>query len=127
MTMAIANQVRILSFDETCPKMPIIAQGGTASAVVWPGTGAQFRTMHHIDLDAGGSTIRLQHEGEAVYYVKQGTGSVSDPDAGTSDALIEGSMVFIEPGTAYRFAAADTGMILLGGPCPADPSLYAPV
>ena len=127
MTMAIANQVRILGFDETCPRMPIIAQGGTASAVVWPGTGAQFRTMHYIELAADGRTIRLRHEGEAVYYVKQGTGSVSDPDEGTSDALIEGSIVFIEPGTAYQFAATGTGMTLVGGPCPADLSLYAPV
>jgi mannose-6-phosphate isomerase-like protein (cupin superfamily) len=60
-----------------------------------------------------------------VYFVKHGAGSVTDPDAGTADEIIEGSMVFVEPGTAYQFRAAEGGMTLLGGPCPADPSLYA--
>jgi mannose-6-phosphate isomerase-like protein (cupin superfamily) len=69
--------------------------------------------------------VRQCHAGEAVYYVKSGAGTVLDPDSGSSDAIAEGSMVHVEPGTAYRFAAGAGGMELLGGPCPPDDSLYA--
>ena len=118
------DQVRILTFDQNCPKLPIIAQGGTASAVVWPGNGARFRTMHHIALGPKGQTVSLRHDGEAVYYVKAGEGQVWDPTKDTSNDLTEGSFVFVEPGTSYKFTASPRGMTLLGGPCPADLSLY---
>ncbi len=124
--VASPNQISILTFDETCPKLRIIERGGTAAAIVWPGVGARFRTMHYIDLAENGSTISFRHGGEAVYYVKQGTGAVMDADNGTSNEIIEGSMVFIEPGTGYRFKASSGGIVLLGGPCPADASLYEP-
>src|ERR1700733_11885919 len=87
------GQVHILTLDETCPNLPIIEAGGTAVAIVWPGTGAQQRSLHHIVLDVGGRTIALRHEGEAVYYVKSGSGSVLDPDDGSSNDLVEGSMI----------------------------------
>ncbi len=54
-----------------------------------------------------------------------GAGTVRDPEAGTADAIAEGSMVHVEPGTRYRFEAGAGGLVLLGGPCPADASLYA--
>ena len=120
------DQVRVLTLDAKCPAVPIVRHGGTASAVVWPGSGARFRTMHHIELEPNGQTIRLRHDGEAVYYVRQGTGHVSDETEGSSSDIAEGSIVFVEPGTPYQFTAASSGMILLGGPCPADPALYAP-
>lgn len=119
------SQVRILTLDEACPQLPIIEADGTAVALVWPGTGAHKRSLHHIVLGAGGRTIALRHKGEAVYYVKSGTGSVLDPDSGSTNDLIEGSMIHIEPGTAYQFTGGADGMKLLGGPSPPDPSLYS--
>ena len=121
---AAADGIRILPFDHTCPPLRIIEDGGTAVAVVWPGTGAVKRSMHHIALQPGGRTIRLRHDGEAVYYVKDGTGSVADPDDSSVQALVEGSMVHVEPRTAYQFLAGAEGMTLLGGPCPVDAALY---
>jgi quercetin dioxygenase-like cupin family protein len=41
-----------------------------------------------------------------------------------SHEVVTGSMLFIEPDTQYQFVAGETGALLLGGPCPPDPSLY---
>jgi mannose-6-phosphate isomerase-like protein (cupin superfamily) len=61
---------------------------------------------------------------EAAYYVVRGDGLVRDPDEDNAEPLVEGSMIFVEPGTTYRIEAGRAGMLLLGGPCPADPALY---
>ncbi len=120
-----SDGVQILTLDERCPALDLVEQGGTAVALVWPGTGAAQRSMHHIALDAGGRTQALRHQGEAVYYVKSGAGTVTDPADGSANDLIEGSMIHIEPDTGYQFHAGTGGMTLLGGPCPVDPALYA--
>lgn len=96
----------------------------TAHAIVWPGMGAHMRSMHRIRLGAGASTIELRHEGEAVYAVLDGDGGVHDGDDGTVQQIGSGSMVHVEPGTAYRLVAGPGGLDLVGGPCPADPALY---
>jgi quercetin dioxygenase-like cupin family protein len=41
-----------------------------------------------------------------------------------SHEVVTGSMLFIEPDTQYQFVAGENGALLLGGPCPPDPSLY---
>ncbi len=116
---------RVLTLDDGCPELPLVVGKGRAVALIWPGSGATSRTMHHVTLEDGGATILQRHDGEAVYYVKSGTGVVIDPDAASRDPLVEGNMVFIEAGTAYRFEADTSGMVLLGGPCPADLALYS--
>lgn len=117
-----AEGISILTLDDTCPSLPILEGEGQARALVWPGTGARHRSMHHVTLPAGARTRRLRHAGEAVYYVRSGSGQVQD----TGDGIAEGSMVHIAPDTAYAFAGGEGGLELLGGPCPADPALYAP-
>ena len=119
-----SDTTRVLTLDDNCPALKLVEGDGRAVALVWPGTGATQRSMHHIALHPGDHTVKQRHAQEAVYYVKAGAGIVLDPDAGTRDDLVEGSMIHIEPGTAYRFAAGAGGMELLGGPCPPDPSLY---
>jgi quercetin dioxygenase-like cupin family protein len=103
-------------------RLPIVEATGRAWAVIWPGTGAQFRSLHRVSLAAGGSTLPLRHPGEAVYYVLAGQGAVRDA-AGTAHPLLEGSMVHIAPQGGYRFDAG-ASLELIGGPCPADPALY---
>lgn len=124
-----ADEVRVITLDADCPELPLIeagqGAGGRAVALVWPGTGATLRSMHHFLLEAGGRTVTQRHPGEAVYFVKSGAGTVTDPDAGSADPLVTGSMIFVEPGTAYAFTAGEEGMELLGGPSPHDPALYA--
>ncbi len=118
------EMIQVLKADASCPELPIIDGPGIARAIVWPGTGAQHRSMHHISLPAESRTITLRHPMEAVYYVMQGEGAVRDPEEGTEQPLVEGTMVLVEPDTAYLFRAGPGGVEILGGPCPPDPALY---
>src|SRR5260370_26439945 len=122
--MSLPNKVEVLSVDANCPRLPIVDGPGEALAVVWPGVGANMRSMHRISLRPGGATVRLIHPMEAVYYVIGGEGLVRDPDTGATESVIEGSMVHIEPQTAYICEASAAGLELIGGPCPVDPALY---
>jgi quercetin dioxygenase-like cupin family protein len=122
--LTMADRVVVLDADEKCPRLPLVSGEGEAFAVVWPGVGANMRSMHRIRLRAGSATVRMRHPMEAVYYVIAGEGAVRDADNGTSDPVVEGSMIHIEPGTAYVCVAGGAGMELIGGPCPADPELY---
>ncbi|MGI9491460.1 MAG: cupin domain-containing protein [Geminicoccaceae bacterium] len=119
------DEVQVLACKDDCPELPIVQGDGRARAVVWPGVGASMRSMHHIRLEPSAGTCDQSHPMEAVYYVMAGSGQVFDPNEGEADPIVEGSMVHIEPGTTYRFEAGPDGMVLLGGPCPVDPSLYA--
>jgi quercetin dioxygenase-like cupin family protein len=106
------------------PDVLVLDGAGSAHAVVWPGMGAELRSMHRISMPAGARTLALRHPGEAVYYVIEGGGEAVDRDAGTRESLIEGSMIHIDGGTAYELVAGDAGIELVGGPAPCDPALY---
>lgn len=109
-----------------CPDLPLVVGDGNAKAVVWPGMGATHRSVHLIDLKRQARTVDLSHESDSVYYVSQGEGVVRDVTTGTASALVDGSMVHIDRGDTYRFEATGAqGMTIVGGPCPADPRLYA--
>jgi mannose-6-phosphate isomerase-like protein (cupin superfamily) len=122
--MRAPRKVRVLRAADHGPALPIVEGEGSATPVVWPGVGAAFRTMHRIELAGGSRTVALKHATEATYYVIRGAGAVRDPDDDGSEPLVEGSMIFVEPGTAYLIAAGSAGILLIGGPCPADPALY---
>lgn len=110
------------------PVLALVGEGGLSSAAVWPGIGATMRSVNYLQLSAGVATIGLEHPSDSVYYVLSGSGDVIDGDSGDgggAQALVEGSMVHVDRGTPYRFLAGSEGMELFGGPCPADPSLYA--
>ena len=120
-----AGVARVQVLDsEGGPPLPIVASGGFARAVVWPGIGAELRSLHWIELAPGGETIEMRHPSEAVYYVVRGAGEVTDGSDGSSRQLVEGAMAHIEAGTPYRLRAGDAGMEVVGGPAPADPALY---
>jgi mannose-6-phosphate isomerase-like protein (cupin superfamily) len=122
--MRAPGEVRVLRAADHGAALPIIEGEGSARPIVWPGVGAAYRTMHRIELAGGSRTVALRHAMEAVYYVIRGDGLVHDPGESGSAPLVEGSMIFVEPGTAYAFEAKNGGILLLGGPCPADPALY---
>jgi quercetin dioxygenase-like cupin family protein len=98
--------------------LDIVEEGGTAVAIAWPGSGSRYRSMHRIELDAGGRTILLRHPGEAVYFVAHGTGSAAGSPLKPHD------MVYVPAGTAYAFRGGEP-MTILGGPCPPDRAVYA--
>lgn len=117
------DAVRVL--DAEGPPLELIdGRGGVAEAIIWPGTGAVLRSVHRFRLTPFGRTRPQCHPSEAVYYVVRGTASVLDPDDDESFELDAGSMVHVEPGTTYTFLSGNDGAEIVGGPCPADPSLY---
>jgi quercetin dioxygenase-like cupin family protein len=118
-----AGQIQVLDL-EIGPQLAIVRGEGSAHAVVWPGVDAQLRSMHCVRLAPGATTIELSHPSEAVYYVVRGVGSVSDPAAGETEPLREGSMFHVDPGTVYVIEAGAQPIELVGGPSPADDSLY---
>lgn len=121
-----AEAIRVIDSAIDCHEIPIVASGGNARVVMWPGNGAVYRTFHLISLDPSGKTIPLRHQSDSVYYIIAGIGAVTDVAAGTTSALTEGAMVHIDRGDTYCFEAGDASeMRILGGPCPADPELYA--
>ncbi|MDH3463893.1 MAG: hypothetical protein OEM32_09745 [Acidimicrobiia bacterium] len=122
--MSQMDRVSVLKDAGDLPELPIVESNGKAWAVVWPGVGAELRSFHHISLQATGRTVRLVHPMEAVYYVMRGSAVAIDPDEESRQDLVEGSMAHIEPGTAYVFQAGSTGAEIIGGPCPADHTMY---
>ena len=97
--------------------LDIVAGGGRATAIAWPGMGSRFRSMHRIELGPGGETVPLRHESEAVYLVAEGAGRVGELPVDRH------AMVYVPKRASYRFVAGVT-MTIYGGPCPPDPSLY---
>ena len=110
------DRVQVLGPDG--PSLPLVEGDGSATALVWPGCGARLRSMHLITLGSAARSRPQSHEHEAVYYVIGGTGTVG------SHKVEEGSMVHVAPGVSYVFEAGDDGLELIGGPSPADESLY---
>ncbi|MGH2869558.1 MAG: hypothetical protein ACRDNK_18585 [Solirubrobacteraceae bacterium] len=117
------DQIQVVALEDG-PPLAIVEGEGSAHAVIWPGIGAQLRSIHRIELAAGASTIKLRHPSEAVYYVIGGSGETVDVDAAEAEALRPGSMVHIDPGTMYVLSAGEHGLSLVGGPSPPDPALY---
>ena len=120
----VPRQVRIIPDGPAQPMLPIVEKHGSARALVWPGSGAHMRSMHRISLSRGGVTASLQHPMEAVYYVISGGVDVEDLVANTRQPVGPGGMFLIDPGTSYRISAGSDGSELVGGACPADPTLY---
>ena len=114
--------VKVLDAD-LGPELSIVEGEGRAHAIIWPGMGAQMRSMHRISLGGGAATTELRHPGEAV----EGAGEATDPSSEASQAIELGSMVHVEPETAYVIRAGSDGLELVGGPSPPDPALYADV
>ena len=118
------REVRVIRDDPATPSLALIEHDGNARALVWPGTGAHMRSMHRISLEGRGRTVSLRHPMEAVYYVISGEVDIEDLDTRVKHRVEPGGMFLVDPGTGYRIAAGSDGAELVGGPCPADPTLY---
>ncbi len=95
-------------------------------AVVWPGMGAQHRSMHSMRLRPAETSQTWRHPGEAVYYVLRGSGWFEDRTAGQRHEVRAGLIVHVAAGTSYAVTAREP-LTCVGGPCPPDPGLYAGV
>ncbi|HEY2770801.1 MAG TPA: hypothetical protein VGI87_09545 [Solirubrobacteraceae bacterium] len=121
--MGASGEIQVVDIDQG-PELEIVEGEGSARAVIWPGMGAQLRSIHVIRLGAGARTVELSHDDEAVYHVNEGRGDAVDLATNESQPLRPGSMIHIDPGTHYRVLAGPEGMSLVGGPSPPDPALY---
>jgi mannose-6-phosphate isomerase-like protein (cupin superfamily) len=121
--MTSAEDIKVVALEQG-PPLQIVDGNGHAHAVIWPGMGAQLRSIHRIELLAGAHTIAMRHPSEAVYYVIDGSGEVVDVGDGQTQSLRPGSMAHIDVDTSYRFGAGDGGLSLVGGPSPPDLALY---
>src|SRR5260221_6259476 len=101
--------VQVIPLRGTGPLLPIVKGDGSARAVIWPGTGAAMRSIHLIQLAPSSETVLLEHPGESVYYVLNGTGTVAGDGLSPATALAPGAMVHLGSGTAYRFVGGGTG------------------
>jgi mannose-6-phosphate isomerase-like protein (cupin superfamily) len=119
----VTDKVLILDGSEG-PELPLVEGPGDARAIVWPGTGAQTRSLHHIWLAPEARTVEQTHPGDAVYYVVNGDGAVVDRSAGETSPLRDGAMFHVDAGTTYVVEAGEHGIELVGGPAPVDPALY---
>ena len=118
------NTVRVIDTSSNGVTIPIIEKNGEARAVLWPGNGSRFRSFQLISLFDGGATQALSYASDCVYYVVSGEGQIVDLGSDTVSPLAEGAMVHIDAGDTYRLRS-DTKVVILGGPCPPDPALYA--
>lgn len=125
MQQAPVPTVRVVDSNTSTTTLDIIEGGGNAKVALWPGNGALYRSFQVLDLSPGSTTIPLSHASDCVYYVIEGQGVIVDTASLEEMPLVEGAMVHIDRGDGYRLKAAPaSGLKLLGGPCPPDPSLY---
>ena len=119
------SAVRVIDASAEGLNLPIVEGKGSARAVLWSENGARFRSMHLLDLCGGDKTVVLSHASDCVYYVTAGSGHIVGEGKGPRLPLIEGAMTHIDAGDRYRIEADESGLHLLGGPCPPDAADYA--
>ena len=119
------SQVRVIDSAAGCPEIPIVEGEGNAKVVLSPHNGATFRSFQLVSLQRNARTIDLSHASDAVYYVIAGEGAIVDAAGGSRYEVAEGHMVHIDAGDRYRIEAGVAGIKVIGGPCPADASLYS--
>lgn len=118
--------VRVITRDDWGDDLGLV-DGGSWREIVGVSTGGSRRGLSVVELAPEGTTVLLQHPGEAVYYVSAGAGHVVEYVTGLAERhpLSEGSMLHIRAGATYLFDST-VGMTLLGGPSPVDPDLGTP-
>lgn len=110
--------LRVISPADWGPDAGLVTRGSWRE-IVGAGIGSRQRSMHDVRLEAGGRSVPLRHEGEAVYYVVEGDATVLEYVSGNveSHEVTEGSMIHIHGGATYQLQSQD-GARLIGGPSP---------
>src|SRR6266851_2749345 len=107
--------VQVIPLRGTGPLLPIVKGDGSARAVIWPGTGAAMRSIHLIQLAPSSETVLLEHPGESVYYVLDGTGTVAGDGPSPATALLLGRWFTWDPQPHIASSAAPAGWRSLAG------------
>lgn len=117
------DELLVVTPEQWGPDLGLVEGIGAFREIVGPRLGARERSMHHVSLGAGASTVTLTHPGDAVYYVAEGAAGIQASGGGAVRPLPTGAMVHISGGSGYLLHS-EAGAVLLGGPSPVDPGLY---
>lgn len=117
--------LRVVTPDQWGSDLGLV-RGGSWRTIVGAGNPSACRTLHDLRFTAGSATPRLSHPVEAVYYMIEGTATVTEHLASgvRRHPLGEGSMFHAHAGAVYEIESG-TGARLVGGPSPVDPRLGA--
>ena len=117
--------IKILKIERDFVEIPLI-KGGMAKAIIWPGMGAKYGSMHYFRMAPGQENVLHSHETEEdMFYIVQGSGVVLDGNTGIEHPFVQGNFVFVEPKTLHAVKAFGTeDYISVGGPTPADMNIY---
>ena len=117
--------IKILDVDKDYADLPLVKKG-VARAVVWPGMGAKYGSMHYFVMIPGEENLPHFHErSEDIFYIIQGKGAVMDLDKNIEYPIEEGCVVYIEPGTKHMVKSyGPKDLMTIGGPRPFDLKLY---
>jgi mannose-6-phosphate isomerase-like protein (cupin superfamily) len=119
-----AGEIVVRHWEGHHLRLRLVEGEGEARGLLWPEVGSTQRALNHIRMGPGHRTIPLIHpESEAVYYVVEGRGELQDLDEGRRWRIEGGKVALVTPATRYRFEA-ETELVVVGGPCPVDRSLY---
>ena len=122
-----ADDIVVVRGDLDAVAVRRLVDGGDAKALIWPGMGARFRSMHRFRLPAGAATIPFLHESDSVYFVIEGAAEFVDLATGETIDGDSGSAMHIDAGTSYQIRATKEPASVVGGACPADPQLYVDI
>lgn len=119
--------LRVLHVDEDYVEFPLVEGGAMARAVAWPGTGAITGSLHYVAYEAGQSSKpHLHPASQDIFYIVEGEGAMIEYLDGrpiSTTPMRPGSVIVVDPGTVHQ-VRADTRLVNVGGPCPADLFLY---
>jgi mannose-6-phosphate isomerase-like protein (cupin superfamily) len=118
--------IRVLHVDRDYVEIPLLEGGVKAKAVAWPGTNGYLGVMHYVAYEAGQASVPHAHPySQDVFYIIEGSGSMVDTTDGRNEEtpIEPGSVVIVDPGTIHQ-VRADTRLINVGGPSPADIAFY---
>lgn len=118
--------IKILHVDEDYVEIPLLQGGLKAKAVAWPGTGAFLGSLHYVAYEAGQASVPHTHPfSQDIFYIIEGEGSMVDTTEGKEieQRIRPGNVVVVDPGTIHQ-VRADTRLVNVGGPCPADLTFY---
>lgn len=117
--------IKILDPEKDYVEIPLI-KGGMAKAIIWPGMGAKYGSMHYFVMKPGEENVLHSHSNEEdMFYVVQGNGVIVDATNGAEHKFKKGDFVYVAPNIVHAVKSlGPEDFISVGGPSPADMEIY---
>lgn len=118
--------IKILKPEKDFVTLPFVdGSQGVAKAIIWPGMGAKFGSMHYFVMPPGEKNVPHSHETmEDMFYVVQGKGYIIDGD-NKKHYFTKGDFVYVPPKCIHAVVSeGPEDFISVGGPTPPDAEMY---